>query len=142
MRRYHWFLCGLLAAVVLAVVQDVRADDCPDCSSQPAYEVYPQACPPAAARCGIQGRRYAGPWHGNYYNAAAGMPLAVVVPPTGSHQTHWGWGVGATRVTRNWSQFQRNWPGESVYNQRQFRPTPPWPSSTDQFGMYPVRGPW
>jgi hypothetical protein len=70
------------------------------------------------------------------------MPLALVIPPTAEYQTHWGWGVGNTRVTPNVPQFGRNWPGPAAYNPRSFLPTPPWPSDTDQFGVYYVRGPW
>ena len=82
------------------------------------------------------------PWHGGYYDAAWGTPVAVVVPPTAESQTHWSWGVGATRVTPIQHQYQRAYPGPSVYNRAWFRPTPPWPSSTDQFGDYYIRGPW
>ena len=82
------------------------------------------------------------PWHGGYYDNAWGMPVAVVVPPTAESQTHWGWGVGATRVTPIQHQFQRGYPGPGSYNRSWFRPTPPWPSSTDQFGDYYIRGPW
>ena len=82
------------------------------------------------------------PWHGGYYDSAWGMPVAVVVPPTAESQTHWGWGVGATRVTPNQHQFQRSYPGTGTYNRSWFRPTPPWPSSTDQLGDYYIRGPW
>lgn len=82
------------------------------------------------------------PWHGGYYDAAWGMPVAVVVPPTAEAQTHWGWGVGATRVTPIQHQFNRNYPGPSTYRRSWFRPTPRWPSSTDQLGDYYIRGPW
>ena len=82
------------------------------------------------------------PWHGGYYNVAWGTPVAVVVPPTAESQTHWGWGVGATRVTPIQHQFHRNYPGPGMYKRSWFRPTPPWPSSTDQFGDYYIRGPW
>ena len=82
------------------------------------------------------------PWHGDYYDTAWGMPVAVLVPPTAESQTHWGWGVGATRVTPIQHQFQRGYPGPGSYNRSWFRPTPPWPSSTDQFGDYYIRGPW
>ena len=54
------------------------------------------------------------PWHGDYYDTAWGMPVAVVVPPTAESQMHWGWGVGATRVTPIQHQFQRNYPGPGV----------------------------
>ena len=82
------------------------------------------------------------PWHGGYYDVAWGVPVAVVVPPTAENQTHLGWGVGATRVNPIQHQYQRNYPGPGYYNRSWFRPTPPWPSSTDQFGDYYIRGPW
>jgi hypothetical protein len=82
------------------------------------------------------------PWHGDHYDTAWGMPVAVLVPPTAENQTHWGWGVGATRVTPIQHQFQRGYPGPGVYNRAWFLPTPRWPSSTDQFGDYYIRGPW
>lgn len=83
------------------------------------------------------------PWHGNYYNAQWGRPLALVVPPTADSQVSWGWGVGATNVTPIYHQFGRGNP--ATYPQgswNRFRPTPYWPSHTDQFGVYYVRGPW
>ena len=82
------------------------------------------------------------PWHGDYYDTAWGMPVALVVPPTAESQTHWGWGVGSTRVTPIQHQFNRNYPGPGWYNRASFQPTPRWPSSTDQFGDYYIRGPW
>ena len=82
------------------------------------------------------------PWHGSHYHAAWGMPVTLVVPPTAEHQTHWGWGVGNTRITTIRHQFRRNWPGPGTYQRDMFRPTPPWPSDTDQFGVYYIRGPW
>jgi hypothetical protein len=81
-------------------------------------------------------------WNGGYYNVAWGAPVALVVPPTAEVQTHWGWGVGNTRITPICSQFKRPWPGPGSYDRGAFRPTPPWPSDTDQFGVYYVRGPW
>lgn len=82
------------------------------------------------------------PWHANYYDPAWGMPVALVVPPTAEAQTNWGWGVGNTRVTTINHQFHRNYPGYSLYDRRAYLPTPPWPSDTNQFGVYYVRGPW
>jgi hypothetical protein len=82
------------------------------------------------------------PWHGDYYDNAWGRPVAVLVPPTAENQVHWGWGVGATRVNPIQHQFERNYPGPGTYNRSWFRPTPPWPSSTDEFGDYYIRGPW
>ncbi len=81
-------------------------------------------------------------WHGGYYDAAWGMPVAVVVPPTAESQSHLGWGVGATRVTPIQYQFERNYPGPSSYDRSMYQATPAWPSSTDQFGDYYIRGPW
>jgi hypothetical protein len=82
------------------------------------------------------------PWHGGYYDAAWGTPVALVVPPTAANQTKMGWGVGNTRVVPINHQFERNYPGPGTYNRADFLPTPPWPSDTDQFGVYYVRGPW
>ena len=81
-------------------------------------------------------------WHGSYYHSAWGMPVALVVPPTAENQIHYGWGVGSTRITPIRHQFGRDWPGPGTYQRDLFRPTPPWPSDTDQFGVYYVRGPW
>ncbi len=81
-------------------------------------------------------------WHGNYYHAAWGAPVALVVPPRATLQTHWGWGVGNTRVTGIYPQFRRNFPGPVAYDRNRFAPTPAWPADTDQFGVYYVRAPW
>ena len=82
------------------------------------------------------------PWNGNYYESAWGMPVALVVPPTAEYQSHYGWGVGGYRVTPIYHQFQRGYPGPGYYDRTRFSPTPAWPSDTDQFGVYYVRGPW
>ncbi len=82
------------------------------------------------------------PWHGNYYESAWGMPVALVVPPTAAYQTKWGWGVGNTRSVPIYHQFERTPTGPGYYNRSQFLPTPAWPSDTDQFGVYYVRDPW
>jgi hypothetical protein len=81
-------------------------------------------------------------WHGDYYDAAWGMPVALVVPPRAETQTKMGWGVGNTRIVPIEHQFQRAYPGPGAYNRGGFLPTPPWPSDTDQFGVYYIRGPW
>lgn len=87
-----------------------------------------------------QAQTYA--WHDDYYDAAWGTPVALVVPPTAENQTHLGWGVGATRVTPIQHQYGRGYPGEGVYDRSWFQPTPRWPSNTDQMGVYYIRGPW
>jgi len=86
-------------------------------------------CPPMVA------------WHGDYYNTKWGVPVVQLVPPTAAHQTHWGWGVGNVRITPIYPQFERNYPGP-FEPRAGFLPTPVWPSDTDQFGVYYVRGPW
>ena len=82
------------------------------------------------------------PWHAGYYNVSWGMPVALVVPPTAEVQTNWGWGVGNTRVTPICHQFGRDWPGVGYYDRGMFKPTPHWPSDTQQFGINYIRGPW
>lgn len=81
------------------------------------------------------------PWHGAYYDPAWGAPTALVVPPTASLQTKWSWGVTGTDVVPIYHQFGRQYPGPygGGYG---FIPTPTIPGSTDEFGVYYVRGPW
>jgi hypothetical protein len=86
-------------------------------------------------------RNMAYSWNAGYYDPAWGAPVALVVPPNVHLQTNWGWGVGNTRVTPIYNQFQRQWPGPAYYNPAMYRPTPPWPSDTTQFGDYYIRGP-
>jgi hypothetical protein len=81
-------------------------------------------------------------WHAGYYDPAWGLPVALVAPPTAEMQTNWGWGVGNTRVSPLWRQFQRNYPGSLFYDPRTFQPIPRWPSDTEQLGVYYLRGPW
>ncbi|NQT40657.1 MAG: hypothetical protein HQ581_24400 [Planctomycetes bacterium] len=82
------------------------------------------------------------PWHGQYYNAQWGMPLALVVPPTAEKQTNWSWGVGGTRIDPIRHQFAPAYSGPGPYNPSGFRPMPPQPSDTRQMGVYYIRGPW
>jgi hypothetical protein len=96
----------------------------------------------ASAGGPLANRRCPTCWHGPYYDTTWGAPVALVVPPTAKYQTHWNWGVGGTQVTPIRPQFQRAYPGPGQYDPRTMLPTPPWPSSTDQFGDYYVRGPW
>ena len=82
------------------------------------------------------------PWHGNYYNQNYGQPLALVVPPTAHMRQTYSWGVSQNKIHPIYHQFGRsaNSPGAAASGQ--FQPTPLWPSHTDQFGTYYVRGPW
>lgn len=99
----------------------------------------------ASAQPNMKARRMSQtiPWHGNYYHWQYGQPLALVVPPIANTQTSWGWGVAQTEVNSLHHQFKRPYPGEYGGGDfSRFRPTPYWPSHTDQFGVYAIRGPW
>ncbi|HUY36799.1 MAG TPA: hypothetical protein VMV69_28960 [Pirellulales bacterium] len=100
------------------------------------------ACTRGRANCLAQQHSATAPWHGDYYDMMWGEPVALVVPPTADVQTHWNWGVGQTAITPIWHQYRRAYPGPFVPGVKGFLPTPRWPSSTDQFGVYYVRGPW
>ncbi len=82
------------------------------------------------------------PWHGPYYNMNYGQPLALVVPPTAHMRQTYSWGVSQNLMYPIHHQFGRSAssPGAAPFGQ--FHATPPWPSHTDQFGTYYVRGPW
>ena len=82
------------------------------------------------------------PWHGGYYHQSWGQPLAVVVPPTANVRQSYSWGVGQNLMYPINSQYGRNAPGNGAGPRGAFRPTPPWPSHTDQFGYYYIRAPW
>ena len=82
-------------------------------------------------------------WHGGYYHTAWGQPIALVVPPTAQMQTRMGWGVSQNTMTPIYHQFRRPYPGDfEGGGENLFSPTPQWPSHTDQFGVYYIRGPW
>ena len=81
------------------------------------------------------------PWHGGYNYWRYGAPTALVVPPTAAYQTEYSWGVGQTRSMPIYHQFGRNKPGGGG-GAGLFANTPYRPSNTNQFGVYPVRGPW
>ncbi|MGD9126484.1 MAG: hypothetical protein PVH19_03815 [Planctomycetia bacterium] len=83
-------------------------------------------------------------WHQGYYQGQWGAPLAVVVPPTVDMQTTYRSTVGGTQVTRIWPQYKRGYPGDPTpsMNGNRYKPVPRWPSSTNQMGVYYIRGPW
>lgn len=82
-------------------------------------------------------------WHANYVYTDYGAPTALVVPPTAQLQTNWSWGAPSLCISRIDHQFTRNYPGPGPFVAgRPFRHTPAWPQSTQQFGVYHVRGPW
>ena len=82
------------------------------------------------------------PWHGAYANTSYGVPTALVVPPTSHTIAAWGWGVTGSEIRPVYHQFGRYYPGAIDATGGMYLPTPAWPSHTDQFGIYPVRGPW
>ena len=81
-------------------------------------------------------------WHANYFHTATGMPVALVVPPTATMQTKWGWGVSQGTMTPIYHQFQRPYWGGGDGGSGELMGTPAWPSHTDQFGVFYIRGPW
>lgn len=82
------------------------------------------------------------PWHGGYYHQQYGQPLAMVVPPTAHMRQTLSWGVSQNKAYPIHHQFGRNASSPGAAARGSFRPTPVWPSHTDQFGVYYVRGPW
>jgi len=80
------------------------------------------------------------PWHGNYYYLKTGQPTALIVPPNVTMQSNYSWGVSQNIMTPVYHQFGQG--PASGSGGGMFRATPYWPSHTDQFGIYPVRGPW
>jgi hypothetical protein len=80
------------------------------------------------------------PWHGRFYYLPFGQPTALVVPPNGTMQQNYSWGVSQNTMTPLYHQFGRSAPQSGQGGL--FYATPVWPSHTDQFGVYSVRGPW
>lgn len=107
-----------------------------------AQAVYPHGY--HANRADRLGRYYASqrPWHGQYSYTPWGTPVAMVVPPNSKMQSSWSWGVAQTEMVPLYHQFYRDYPGELGPSGYPFYSTPYWPSHTDQFGVYPIRGPW
>ncbi|MCU0708773.1 MAG: hypothetical protein MUF23_10815 [Pirellula sp.] len=80
------------------------------------------------------------PWHGGYYWMRTGQPTALVVPPVVTMQQNYSWGVSQNTMTPVYHQFGGVAPNGAGGGM--FRGTPYWPTHTEQFGVYPVRGPW
>ena len=98
-----------------------------------------------ATRADTLGRYYASqrPWHGPWAYTPYGMPTALVVPPNSKMHTSYAWGVAQSEMIPMYHQFGVAYPGTvGGYSGYGYLPTPYWPSHTDQFGVYPVRGPW
>jgi len=84
------------------------------------------------------------PWHGGYSHWRYDEPTALVVPPTAAYHSTYAWGVGQVRSTPIHHQYGRGYAGMlgGAGSEGMFSRTPYWPSSTEQFGVYPVRAPW
>lgn len=82
------------------------------------------------------------PWHGGYQYQNWGTPLAVITPPGAHMQTNYSWGVSQNLMYPLYHQYQRHAPQPTGVPRGVFRQTPHWPSHTDQFGLYYIRGPW
>lgn len=98
-----------------------------------------------SAQITYQGQFMPGQWHTGYYHPSWGQPMPVVVPPTVTHQTNWGWGIGNTRVSRIDPRFRgpdHRAAGEYGMTGERWYPRPRWPYDTLQFGAYYIRGPW
>ena len=100
------------------------------------------AIPPRIAERWAMRQANSTSWHGDYYHTAYGRPVALVVPPTATTDSYLSWGVAQTETRPLWHQFRRPYPGDMFGADAMFLPTPHWPSNTDQFGVYYVRGPW
>lgn len=86
-------------------------------------------------------------WHAGYYHTAWGQPVALMVSPTVRMHTRWSWGVAQSTMHPLYHQYERPYPGPVAGDGTgattlPLLPTPRWPSHTDQFGVYYVRGPW
>jgi hypothetical protein len=104
-----------------------------------AYAIHPRARAARDAAWFASAR----PWHGDYAYTPIGGPVALVVPPHADTMAAWGWGVTSSEIRPLYHQFGRADPGGAFFGETNpFLPTPLWPSHTDQFGVYPVRGPW
>lgn len=72
-----------------------------------------------------------------------GQPTALVTPPTAHMRQTYSWGVSQNLMYPIHHQFGRSVNSPGAASKGAFRKTPwPWPSNTDQFGYYYVRGPW
>lgn len=121
------FLLIGAAAVALALIAASNAD---------AVDIY--------GRTNAHARNFAAnrPWHGQYSYTPYGMPTALVVPPNAHMETVHAWGVSQNTMYPIYHQYGRSVPAFGVPGTGGFYRTPAWPSHTDQFGVYYVRGPW
>lgn len=85
------------------------------------------------------------PWAGSYNHTAYGAPVALVVPPSVERYGSYSWGMPASHTHYLPEQFTRSPYGAGGSNYGAYGyggVTPVFPSSSGQFGVYYVRGPW
>ena len=87
-------------------------------------------------------RANATPWNGAYRHQAYSTPLAVIVPPTATTYRSLGWGVSKNVVSPLYHQFQLGAPRARKAGYGPYKSLPMYPSSSDQYGAYYIRGPW
>ena len=80
-------------------------------------------------------------WHGEYGHQTTGTPIALIVPPTATTMRVHNWGVSGNMIVPLYHQYSLN-PSTGTTVGRRFKKTPMYPSSTEQFGVYYIRGPW
>lgn len=96
---------------------------------------------------GFRGRRSNNfqPWHAGHYDPQwAGVPHAMVVPPTTRWQFKYSWGVSGTELHRIRPTYHPGSMGDAagaVGGFGQYAPQPVHPSHTDQMGTYYIRMP-
>ena len=80
-------------------------------------------------------------WNGAYGHQTTGTPIALIVPPTARTMRVFNWGVSGNTISPIYHQYSLN-PTTGNAVGRPFLRTPMYPSSTSQFGVYYIRGPW
>ena len=81
------------------------------------------------------------PWNGAYGHQTTGAPIALIVPPTARTMRVFNWGVSGNTISPIHHQYSLN-PTTNNAGRGPFMKTPMYPSSTRQFGVYYIRGPW
>jgi hypothetical protein len=113
---------------------------CAGHSGQPLIDPYARGDWRAAQQSAVRS------WHAGYYHTAWGQPVALMVSPHARMQTRWSWGVAQSTMLPIYHQYERPYPGPAYdaagATGGGLLPTPRWPSHTDQFGVYYIRGPW
>ncbi|HBE66851.1 MAG TPA: hypothetical protein DDW52_01750 [Planctomycetaceae bacterium] len=124
-------LCGLLMAAAVLSATPARADG--------PFSRLINRTPASNGDAWAQAHAANRPWHGNYYYLPYGQPTALVMPQRAVMQSNYSWGVSRNTMTPIYHQFGA---AATPSAGGAFLGTPPWPSNTNQFGVYPVRARW